>query len=159
MKWFGGPVFQTTLTGLSVFAISIGSVDLGAQDGMVTAATEMSVDSIENRLVAQIRARGLVVFSQIDHGANAATIGQTLQPMRLILFGSPAVGTRLMKCGASIGIDLPLKLLVWRDGETTKVGYNSPTYLSERHSLEGCEVPLAAITEAMDELVQGALNN
>jgi uncharacterized protein (DUF302 family) len=59
-----------------------------------------------------------------------------MRPTKLLIFGSPKAGTPLMIAAPSIGIDLPLKVLVWEDEQgSVWISYNSPVYLRERHSL------------------------
>jgi uncharacterized protein (DUF302 family) len=67
------------------------------------------------RLVASITARGSTVVDKIDHAAAAASVGLTLRPTTVVIFGNPTVGTALMQANQSIGLELPLKVLVWED--------------------------------------------
>jgi uncharacterized protein (DUF302 family) len=81
----------------------------------------------------------------------------TLAPTELVVFGNPKVGTVLMKCGHGIAIDLPLKALVWEDGDgQTWLGYNDPAYLAERHKLEGCEKALDKVDKALAAFAKAA---
>ena len=65
-----------------------------------------------DRVEAQIQARGLNVFARIDHAAGAAEVGLPLAPTDLIIFGNARGGTPLMQSVQTVGIDLPLKILV-----------------------------------------------
>ncbi len=59
-----------------------------------------------------------------------------MRPTKLVIFGSPKAGTPLMLAAPSIAIDLPLKILIWEDGQgQVWLSYNSPAYLQERHGL------------------------
>ena len=59
-----------------------------------------------------------------------------MPPTKLLIFGSPKAGTPLMLAAPSVAIDLPLKILVWEDGENNVwISYNSVAYLQERHGL------------------------
>ena len=69
------------------------------------------MDKLEN----VVKERGLNVFARIDHAAGAAKIGKTLRPTEVLIFGNPQGGTPFMECAQSVGIDLPLKALVWQD--------------------------------------------
>ncbi len=94
-----------------------------------------------NRLVAALQERGLKLFARIDHAAGAATLGKTLRPTEVFIFGNPQGGTPLMVCQQTAGIDLPLKALVWQD-ETGQVwfGYNDPAWIAARHAAAACPV-------------------
>ncbi len=55
------------------------------------------------------------VFNRVDHAEGAKSVKKTLRPIELIIFGNPKIGTGLMQCKQSVGIDLPQKALVWED--------------------------------------------
>ncbi len=100
-----------------------------------------------DRLVAAVTARGMAVLARIDHAAAAAHAGLELRPTEVLVFGNPRAGTPLMQAAQTIGIDLPLKALVWQDaaGETW-LGYNDPAWLARRHGAEaGAEHVLDAM--------------
>ena len=106
-----------------------------------------------NRLEAEIKARGMGVFARINHAALAAEVGLTLRPTEVILFGNPRGGTPLMQAGQTIGIDLPLKALVWQDASgKTWLSWNEPAWLARRHEVTGMEGPLAAMTNALRDI-------
>ena len=91
-----------------------------------------------NRFEAEVRARGMTVFAHIDHAAGAAAIGLSLRPTELLIFGNAAAGTPLMEAAQTLGIDLPLKALVWQDAwGAVWLSYNDPAFLVHRHGLDG----------------------
>ncbi len=107
-----------------------------AQGGLVSRKSTHDVDTTANRLESALKEKGVTVFARIDHAAGAQRVGQTLKPTLLIIFGNPAMGTPLIQRSRSIGIDLPLKALIWED----KAGqvwftYNAPDVLVHRHGI------------------------
>jgi uncharacterized protein (DUF302 family) len=104
-----------------------------------------------------VEAKGLRVFARIDHGAGARSAGLSLAPTELVLFGSPAIGTRLMQCGHTVAIDLPLKALIWQ-GEDGKVrlAYTDAPVLARRHGLGGCEEALQNVSAALASFAAAA---
>ena len=81
-------------------------------------------------------ARGLSILARIDHSADAARVGLKMHPTQLLIFGNPKAGTPLMIASPTLAIDLPLKALVWEDGDgKVWVSYNSPEYLEQRHNI------------------------
>jgi uncharacterized protein (DUF302 family) len=83
-----------------------------------------------------LQAKGVTIFAIVDHSGEAEKVGLKMPPTKLVIFGSPKAGTPLMLAAPSSAIDLPLKILVWEDGEgKIWVSYNSPAYLGERHGL------------------------
>ena len=120
---------------------------------MVSIASRFGPEETMNRLEAAIRARGLTVFANIDHAAAATAVGLSLLPTELLIFGSAAAGTPPMQAAQTIGIDLPLKVLVWQDeGRKTWLSYNDPAWLARRHSLAAS---VAATIKVMATLLAG----
>jgi uncharacterized protein (DUF302 family) len=90
------------------------------------------------------------IFSRIDHAEGAASVGKELRPTILVIFGNPNVGTALMLCGQTAGIDLPLKALVWQDEKgQVKLSYNDPGYLADRHRITNCGDTLIKMSGAL----------
>ena len=107
-----------------------------------------------NRFEAEVRARGMTVFAHIDHAAGAAAVGLSLRPTELLIFGNTKAGTPLMEATQTLGIDLPLKALVWQDGAgDTWLSYNDPGWLANRHGLgheaDATSNALAAVLDAL----------
>ncbi len=89
------------------------------------------------KLIAAVGEKGLTVLAHIDHAGAAAKAGLALHPTDLLIFGNPKGGTPLMQAAQTMGIDLPLKALVWQDGNgKTWLGYNDPGWLAARHGVE-----------------------
>ena len=128
-----------------------------AADGMVIIESQHGVVETEQRLVEAIEAKGMGVMAQVDHRANASSVGLDMRPTRLVIFGNPKGGTQLMKCAPTVAIDLPMKMLIWQDGETVKVAYNQAEYLVERHDIGDCAAPVQVkMKKALDGLAHSA---
>ncbi len=126
-----------------------------AADGLVTLKSPHNVKDTMSRLEEAVKQRGLNVFARVDHAGGAAKVGKTLRPTEVLIFGNPQGGTPFMECEQTVGIDLPLKALVWEDAAAQVwVGYNDPGYLAQRHGVSACPVvenlrkALAGIAEA-----------
>jgi uncharacterized protein (DUF302 family) len=105
-------------------------------DGLITVSSSFGPEETMKRLEAEVRATGMTVFVRVDHAAGAAEAGLPLRPTDLLIFGAAIGGTPLMQAAQTIGIDLPLKALVWQDEEgKTFLSYNDPAYLTHRHGL------------------------
>jgi uncharacterized protein (DUF302 family) len=105
------------------------------------------------RLEAAVKAKGLTVFAYIDHAAGAAEVGLSLRPTELLIFGNAKGGTPLMQSNQTVGIDLPLKALVWQDASgDTWLSYNDPSWIAKRHGL-GHEID--ATVNAMSAVLDG----
>ena len=113
-----------------------------------------------DRLQAEIRAQGMTVFARIDHAAGAAEVGLTLPPTELIIFGNARGGTPLMQSVQTVGIDLPLKALVWEDtAGTTWLSYNEPGWIVQRHSVGNAEQVVSKMVAALSEMSRKAAEN
>ena len=102
--------------------------------------------------------KGLDCIRPHDHAAGAAEVGLPLRPTELLIFGNAKGGTPLMQSAQTIGVDLPLKALVWQDASgNTWLSYNDPGWLAKRHGL-GHEVDAAvsAIADALHALAKAA---
>jgi uncharacterized protein (DUF302 family) len=104
--------------------------------GIVVTPSRHSVDETVERLQGMLKAKGITLFALIDHSGEAKRVGIEMRPTKLLIFGSPKAGTPLMLAAPSIAIDLPLKILVWEDGQgNIWLSHNSPAYLQERHGI------------------------
>jgi uncharacterized protein (DUF302 family) len=107
-----------------------------AADGLITLPSNYGPKETMDRLEAEIRASGMVVFARVDHAAGAAQAGLSLRPTEVLIFGNAKAGTPLMQAEQTIGIDLPLKALVWQDANgKVWLSYNEPSGLAQRHGL------------------------
>jgi uncharacterized protein (DUF302 family) len=106
------------------------------------------------KLTGMLSAKGIRLFTVIDHSAEARQAGLSLRETTLVIFGSPAAGTPVMAAAPLAALDLPLKVLVWDDDGQTKVSYYSPDALAARHHLgDGLAGNLAAVNALTDALI------
>jgi len=127
-------------------------------NGLVSLRSSHGPEETMNRLDAAVKARGMTVFARIDHAAGAAAAGLPLRPTDLLIFGNARAGTPLMESVQTIGIDLPLKALVWQDvAGNTWVSYNDPVWLARRHRLDpGADGTTAAMSAMLDAIAKAA---
>jgi uncharacterized protein (DUF302 family) len=108
------------------------------------------------RLLDAISQKGLMVFAQIDHAAAAREVGMDLPDEVVVVFGNPRAGTALMQADPRVGIELPLRMLVWnRDGQTI-VGYNDPKVLAGAYNLTRQATTLDAMSSLLHALANDA---
>ena len=128
-------------------------------EGLTTKPSNFGPQETMDRLEAEIKAHGMGVFARINHSALAEKAGLTLRPTEVILFGNPRGGTPLMQSKQTIGIDLPLKALVWQDESgKTWLSYNEPSWLAKRHGVAGVEQALNAMDSALGTIAAKATN-
>ena len=120
-----------------------------SDNGLVSVQSRVSARETLDRLLAALAERKLAVFSRVDHAA--ASVGLSLRPTEVVIFGNPKGGTALMQDRQSSGIDLPLKALVWEDADGKAwLTYNDPTWVAKRHGL-------AAVSESAVKAMAGLL--
>jgi uncharacterized protein (DUF302 family) len=118
--------------------------------GLTTIASSLDPRETMDRLETEIRARGMQVFARIDHAAGAVAAGLALAPTELIIFGNAQAGTPLMQADQTMGIDLPLKALVWQDAAgKTWLSYDQPVWLAQRHGFSEQMAPALNRMDAM----------
>ncbi len=127
-------------------------------NGLTTVPSRHDVKVTIDRLEVAAKAKGMTIFARIDHAAGAISVGLTLRPTELLIFGNAKGGTPLMQLQQTIGIDLPLKALAWEDAAgKTWLSYNEPAWLASRHALgEQGGASAKALAGAIEALARGA---
>jgi uncharacterized protein (DUF302 family) len=126
-------------------------------DGLVAIKSPHSPKDTMDRLEALLKQKALTIFARIDHAVGAARVGQVLRPTEVLIFGNPQGGTPFMQCAKTVGIDLPLKALVWQDASgQVWLAYNDPSFLAQRHGAAPCPVT-DDLKKALAGFAQGAV--
>ena len=107
-------------------------------------------------LIEAIERRGLTVFARIDHSAGAHEVGLELAAEEVVLFGSPKSGTPLMQSDRRIGIELPLRMLVWQDANDVRLGYRDPLELGGSYEVTAQQAILGQMAKLLAELTAEA---
>ena len=124
------------------------------EDGLIGMPSNHSVDKTVEKLKGILQAKNITLFALVDHSGEAAKAGMKMRPTKLLIFGNPKGGTPVMLAAPSIAIDLPLKILIWEDGQgKVWVTYNSPAYLQKRHGLPAELLPNISVIEALAKAV------
>jgi uncharacterized protein (DUF302 family) len=110
-------------------------------------------------LIAGIERRGLTVFALVDHGGGAREAGLELENEQVILFGNPRTGTPLMQDDRRIGIELPLRILVWQEGAEVCIGYRDPRELSNTYDVGAHKTTLDQMAKLLEELTTEAADS
>jgi uncharacterized protein (DUF302 family) len=121
---------------------------------LTTKLSPHSVQDTVTSLCEIVSAKGLKVFAVIDHSGEARLVGLELRETKVVIFGSPQAGTPVMAAAPLAALDLPLKALVWADGEQTKISYTSPAALASRYQLSD---ELGARLAGIDGLTDAAI--
>ncbi|MDD9939587.1 MAG: DUF302 domain-containing protein [Myxococcales bacterium] len=121
--------------------------------GLVTVASERSVEDTTAALLAVLAERGFRVPLVIDYGERLGLP----RPMRLVMFGNPNVGTPLMQSSRNVALDLPQKMLIFENEQgQVELVYNHPAYLARKHGVSGHHARLANIESALAAIATAA---
>jgi uncharacterized protein (DUF302 family) len=125
--------------------------------GMIALPSPHGAAETVQRLESLLKQKGIRLFTRIDHAGGAGKVGLPLRFTQVLLFGNPQVGTALMQSNQTVGIDLPLRALIWED-EAGKVwlGYDDPHYLAGRHHIVDRDETVRAMSAGLQALAQAA---
>ena len=128
-----------------------------AAGGMISLQSTHPVAVTVDRLETALKAAGFRIFARVDHGAGARSVDMALPPTELLIFGAPQAGTVLMQAGRTVGIDLPLKYLVWEDADgRVLVGWNDPQWMTGRHAIDDKAAVVQKIAAALSKFASEA---
>ncbi|MFD2564215.1 DUF302 domain-containing protein [Aquimarina rubra] len=133
-------------------------METAAKEGIVTKESTKSFEETYSTLIEVISNNpNLKIIAELDHQANAASVGLELRPTRIVMFGNPKLGTPLMQNAQTTGLDLPQKIMVWQDEQNVvRISYNDPQYLQQRHEIGGTQEVLNKISAALDKITSVA---
>lgn len=128
-----------------------------AADGLIVNPSSFGTKETLDRLEAEIKAKGMTLFARIDHAAGAAAVGLPLRPTEVLIFGNAQGGTPLMQADQTIGIDLPLKALVFEDtAGKTWLAYNDPHWLGQRYGITSAAPVINAMATMLNAMATKA---
>lgn len=144
--------FAVLLLALATVVTPAAHAAQATDDGFMQRISPYPVSTTLDRLETVLQAKGLKVFARIDHTAEAASVGLSLRPEQVLIFGNPRIGTLLMREAPDMGLDLPLRVLAWQDNQgQVHVVWNSPVFLMMRYRLDATAYkPLSAVEGLVD---------
>jgi uncharacterized protein (DUF302 family) len=126
---------------------------------MTTKESPHSVEDTVARMKGVLSSKGIKLFAVVDHSGEAEAVGLELRDTKVVIFGNPLAGTLVMSAAPLAALDLPLKVLVWADGDQTKLSYTEPAELAARYGLSdelaGRLAAIDAVTDAVIDLQPG----
>jgi uncharacterized protein (DUF302 family) len=124
---------------------------------LVTLPSAHTAAQTVERLKVLLTKEGIQLFAHIDHAAEAKKVGLLLRPTEVLIFGNPQAGTPLMQSRQTIGLDLPLRVLVWEDeAGAVWLTYHPPSFLAQLHHLAGCEESVKSLDSGLAALAGAA---
>jgi uncharacterized protein (DUF302 family) len=142
---------------LAALVVLLLASSVRADAGLVEVKSAHDVKETVARLEAALARANVTVAAKIDHAAAAAKVGEQLPPTVLLVFGNPKLGTPLMRCAPTAGIDLPLKALVRDDGKGhVTLTYSDPAWIAARHGAKGCDEVVKKMGGALRTFAEAA---
>lgn len=128
-----------------------------AQNALTVRESKFSVKETVDRLVKALESKGIKVAARIDHAAGAKAVDMALPPAEVVLFGNPKLGTPLMQANPQIGLDLPMKMLVWQD-KAGKVwlAYAPAAALQTRYAIKDKDPVFKTMAGALEAFAKAA---
>jgi len=125
-------------------------------DGVISKPSPYTVDETMRRLDEVVRGKGLSIFARVDHRAGAREVGLDMQDEQVLIFGSPRAGTPLMVARPLVGLDLPLRVLVWRASDNLVwASYQDSAFIAKRYGLpDGLEKNIAGVAALVDQALR-----
>jgi uncharacterized protein (DUF302 family) len=125
--------------------------------GLATVASAGGVAETVERLKGLLVQKGIAVFAHIDHAGEAGKVGLSLRPTHVLIFGNPKAGTPLMQARQTVGLDLPLRVLVWEDSEgKVWLTYRRVADLARAHHITGHDATVKALDDGLAALARAA---
>jgi uncharacterized protein (DUF302 family) len=129
-----------------------------ADTDLVTLPSAHGATETVARLKALLAQKGIEVFAHIDHAAAATKVGLSLRPTQVLIFGNPKAGTPLMQARQNIGLDLPLRALVWEDeAGTVWLTYRRVADLARQHQVTDRDGAVRALDDGLGALARAAV--
>jgi uncharacterized protein (DUF302 family) len=133
------------------------SLDVPSDTDLVTLPSAHDAAETAERFKAALGQKGIKVFADIDHAAEASRVGLTLRPTRVLIFGNPQAGTPLMQSRQTLGLDLPLRVLVWQDDDGKSwLTYRRTEALARSRQILGHDKAIKALDDGLAALARAA---
>ena len=133
-----------------VAVVSSAYADSHPNTPMITKKSAHSVPVTLDRFTNVLKSKGITIFARINHSGGAEKVGLKLRPTEILLFGNPKLGTPLMQADRKIGVDLPMKVLVWQDDKgDVWLGYLAPSYLKSKYAINNRDKVFNVMTNAL----------
>lgn len=143
------------LLALSILTLS----GLSFADGVINKISTHSVKDTLDKLETIVTSKGFTVVARVDHAKAAEMAGLNLNPTEVLIFGNPKVGTALMNSNQAIGLDLPIKVLVWQDDKgIVTIAYNDPSWMVSRYGIDDRDEVVKKMTGALGKFTDAAAN-
>ncbi len=141
------------LLAIGAVALSTSQLSANPQNGVVNLVSGYSLEETIARIKADVAAKGIKFFDEIDQAGLGNAAGNTVAPSKLLLFGNPALGTTFITANPEAGLDWPVRVLVFEaaDGKV-HVAYNDFDWIAKRHGITSRKAQFKMATQVIQSI-------
>ena len=104
-----------------------------------------------------LNSKGITIFATIEHHKAAEAVGENMQPATVLIVGNPKVGTALMQENPRLAIELPLKILIYKEEKIVRIRYEKISAIAEKYHIKQNFATAEKIDAAMRQLIKLAI--
>ncbi|ATA71027.1 DUF302 domain-containing protein [Capnocytophaga sputigena] len=104
-----------------------------------------------------LNSKGITIFATIKHHKAAEAVGENMQPATVLIVGNPKVGTALMQENPRLAIELPLKILIYKEEKIVRIRYEKISAIAEKYHIKQNFATAEKIDTAMQHLIKLAI--
>ena len=104
-----------------------------------------------------LNSKGITIFATIEHHKAAEAVGENMQPATVLIVGNPKVGTALMQENPRLAIELPLKILIYKEEKIVRIRYEKISAIAEKYHIKQNFATAEKIDTAMLQLIKLAI--
>ena len=104
-----------------------------------------------------LNSKGITIFATIEHHKAAEAVGENMQPATVLIVGNPKVGTALMQENPRLAIELPLKILIYKEEKIVRIRYEKIATIAEKYHIKQNFATAEKIDAAMQQLIKLAI--
>ena len=104
-----------------------------------------------------LNSKGITIFATIEHHKAAEAVGENMQPATVLIVGNPKVGTALMQENPRLAIELPLKILIYKEEKIVRIRYEKISAIAEKYHIKQNFATAEKIDTAMQQLIKLAI--
>ena len=108
-------------------------------------------------LQKELNSRSITIFATIDHKKAAEAVGESMPPATVLIVGNPKVGTALMQENPRLAIELPLKILIYKEDKIVRIRYEKIATIAEKYHIKQNFSTAEKIDVAMQQLIKLAI--
>ena len=143
-----------TMIAMALFAATIAGT---AMADRINVASDANVATSVERLTDAVERAGARVFTTVDFAEGSASVGESLRPTTVVIFGSPKIGAKALQQGQTMALNLPLRILFFEDANgQTWATYDDPTAMAPDHGLAADHPAVLAMKGALQKFSAAA---